>query len=139
MPVSDIQVVAEQAVPPMRTLGETSNDPIFAPMTVTYVFPVEGPFPGDTLARLTKSYDTAAVLVWTIPSAVMTMLCEERNPRGTPRVIDVSESHEVEGHAVCPMRARIDESYHPKAPPVTLMTEVPARGTLCAESATALS
>eukprot|EP00961_Rhodomonas_salina_P270523 3655204-Rhodomonas_salina.1 len=102
---------------------------MFAPCTVTLVDPVPARFALLVKLRPTRSTDQTAVAVPALSPAVTVTRRVPRAPPPVRHLTDVSDSHSVDSHPLCPTRNDPVYVASPMFAPciVTLVDPVPAR------------
>jgi len=104
--VSDSHSVASHPVCPSRARTVYVTSPMLAPWIVTDAEPVPARFCRRITLNDLKSTDHACVTLPPRCPAVITTRCVPRPPCVTMHLTDVSDSHSVASHPVCPSRAR---------------------------------
>ena len=100
--VSDSHPVASHPVCPSRALPVYETSPMLAPCTVTDAEPDPTVFPDLAALKPPRSVDHASVMLPVrIPTVIMTRRVP-RSPCPTRHLTDVSDSHPVASHPVCP-------------------------------------
>ena len=118
--VSDAHSVPSQPVSPDRTVAVYATSPSPDPCTVTDADPVPARFPPPTTLTQPESADHAWLR---LPDLSPTVIATRRVPRAPcpPRhLTDVSDSHSVPSHPVCPSRPIAVKTIRPMPPPCTV-------------------
>src|SRR6056300_729219 len=127
--VSDTHSVASHPVCPSRALPVYAMMPMLAPCTVTDAEPVPARLLRRAMLSPAMSVDQPSDTLAPRSPAVITTRRVPRAPCPTMHLIDVSDSHSVASHPVCPSRALPVYATSPMLAPcsVTDAEPVPAR------------
>jgi hypothetical protein len=129
--VSDSHSVASHPVCPSRARPVYVTSPMLAPCTVTDADPVPARFCPRITLKPPTSTDHPCV---TLPPRSPTVIVTRRVPRApcvTRHLTDVSDSHSVASHPVCPSRARPVYVTSPMLAPCTVTCDDPVPARFC--------
>jgi hypothetical protein len=118
--VSDSHSVASQPVSPPRMLPVCMTRPMLDPCTVTDVAPVPALLPRRTKLKKPTSMLKLAETLPVRSDSVMPILRLPLTPWPRAHRIDVSDSHSVASHPVCPVRASPVYATSPRLAPCTV-------------------
>jgi hypothetical protein len=118
--VSDSHSVPSHPVCPIRPSAVNATSPSPAPCTVTDADPVPAEFDRRNTLTLPESKEIATDVLPLRSPAVIIIRRVPRTPWPTRHLIDVSDSHSVPSHPVCPIRPAAVNATSPKPDPCTV-------------------
>ena len=123
--VSDSHSVASHPVCPSRARPVYETSPMLDPCKVTDAEPDPAALIRRIMLTPAKSTDQAWVMLLPLSPAVITTRRVPRDPCPTRHLTDVSDSHSVASHPVCPSRARPVCATSPILDPCTVIDSDP--------------
>ena len=123
--VSDTHSVASHPVCPSRPRPVYPAFPMLVPCTVTDSDPTASRFNDDSTLSPIMSVDIDSVTLPHRPPAVITTRRVPDIPCPTLHLIDVSDTHSVASHPVCPFRLRLVDPVIPMPIPCTVTDTFP--------------
>jgi len=129
--VSDSHPVDSHPVCPTRTLPVLCTVPMLDPCTVIEADPVPARFPRRDMLIPPVSTDHAWLTLPALPPAVITTRRAPDAPCPTLHLTDVSDSHPVDSHPVCPIRPLLVCDTSPMLDPCTVIDAAPVPARFC--------